>query len=126
MPPGLIYPSAWKGNSQTLDFPLRRSRKLAARSPSQSGVPSFLDQGPVGALQPPRPVFEGVQDVSPIGVMDDVGYGPGAEDEVGAGRARTVHHLVGDRHPRWPAGASPGRSVWGPSSSITVASPETT
>ena len=44
----------------------------------------------------------------PIGVMDDVGYRPGAEDEVGAGRARTVHHLVGVRHPRRPAGRVAG------------------
>ena len=46
-------------------------------------------------MQPPRWAVEVVQDLSPVGVMGDVGFRPAAEDEVGTGRVRTVHDLVG-------------------------------
>src|SRR5215204_3649671 len=56
---------------------------------------SFPDQGPVCALDAPRPVLEGPQDLPPLGGVDHVGHRPRAEDEVGAGLPRTVHDLVG-------------------------------
>ena len=46
-------------------------------------------------MQPLQWVVEVVQDLSPVGAMCDVGFSPAAEDEVGTGRVRTVHDLVG-------------------------------
>src|SRR5215208_6523978 len=64
---------------------------------------SFVDQGPICALDAPRPVLEGAQDLPPLGGVDDVGHRPRAEDEVGAGLPRTVHDLVSVRRTRRPA-----------------------
>src|SRR5918998_479378 len=69
---------------------------------------SSLDQGPLRALQSPRPVFEVVQDLSPVGVVDGVACHPGAEDEVRAGCVRTVHDLMAVRRARRPAGRVAG------------------
>src|SRR5918998_5071461 len=76
---------------------------LATRLPPRSGVPSLITVLSVRCSRH-DPSSKAYRTSPPIGVMDDVGYRPGAEDEVGAGRARTVHHLVGVRHPRRPAG----------------------